>query len=210
MEWPCKIPVCVLYDYGSTKKSLLSCLGHVVPFKNFHLRKGNIVNDRSLYWKILTAVRREGSNVLGMHTTMFLLIIHTNDLNLLDIHSKLFKWKGNKPWVLLYFRIGPRVTHPVQPSSCCLQNTGELWNHMTLSPLKKEFVYNLLPMSFPTEAAGFLRFGDIISRTVKLLSKFSGPLGDLAFQHSLCYDKPSPQSAEQSDSFKHWRFCNLK
>lgn len=36
-------------------------------------------------------------------------------------------------------------------------------------------------MSFPTEAAGSLRLGDIISRTVKPLSKFSGPLGDHVF-----------------------------
>ena len=30
-------------------------------------------------------------------------------------------------------------------------------------------------MSFPTESAGFLRFGDIISSTVKPLSEFGWP-----------------------------------
>jgi hypothetical protein len=40
-------------------------------------------------------------------------------------------------------------------------------------------------MSFCTKAAGSLKFEDIISRTVKPLSKFSSPLGDPVFQSSL-------------------------
>lgn len=97
-----------------TLKNLLSISGILCLFKNLHSRKRNIVNDGTLRQKIFTTVRRGACNVLCMHITMFLLMTHTNGLNLLESHSKLFKWKGNKPLVSLNFSIGPRMTHPVQ------------------------------------------------------------------------------------------------
>lgn len=79
----------------------------------------------------------------------------------------------------------------------------------------KSFSVTCLAMSFCTKAAGSLKFEDIISRTVKPLSKFSSPLGDPVFQSSLAktgllQKVLSNVTASSTADFVIWSAVNLK